>query len=254
MLRVVGSVVCAGVLCWLGRGAQERFAVSQREGKRWISIMRVVGLVLAALGVAHLVSAWQLVLEIFHAFGLDMSLGMITIVIHIPGVPSALCSALMVLLSSVWMLWLGPRAISSEKLPSAAAGLLLLPWPVWMMIQRFLLDPVSVERLPTTMRILSAAALLVFEASLLHAVYIPTMPDGRGLYRAGMICFLFCTCLELPQILDEVLHGFADAVSIFTACALAALGLCGLYCAWLATVERTEQTESLQDEAAEPVM
>lgn len=118
--------------------------------------------------------------------------------------------------------------------PAWLCAVRLLPWFALLLLRRALLEPAAVSYLPATLRVLSAAAALVFAASLLRMTCLPEQPGGQRLFAAGFAAFLFCTCLEGQQTLYELLTGAPGAAALCTGAAMAAFGLCGLACAWYA--------------------
>lgn len=146
---------------------------------------------------------------------------------------TALVPALLTGLGLAAMAW--RAACLRRQPPIALPALLALVWPGWLAMERVLVSPASVQRLPETLRVLSTVAVLAFLTALLRALYVPAQPEGQGLFRAGTACFLLCTCIELPQALYEAACGTARPGAVATALALGLLGLCGLAAAWYAT-------------------
>ena len=60
---------------------------------------------------------------------------------------------------------------------------------------------------------------------------VPGLPCGHTLFAVGVLSFLFCTCMELPLTLVQLVTGPADLTELLTALPLAAVGLCGAVCA-----------------------
>lgn len=235
LVRCAVLAVAAALVWWLGRGATACFARPLGAVNTLAAAMRLAGMAMVALAVERFVAAWQMIAALMTVFTEGLNIWQIIAIFTVPGVPAKVISGLLALLAALWLLRMGPRALTGGgPLPGAGAAVLLLAWPFWIALQRFLVDPASVERLPDTLRVLSAAALLVFAAALLRAVYVPDMPGGPGLCRAGLLCFLLGTCLELPQTLFELAHGSGGSGETFIALAMGLFGLCGLAAAWLA--------------------
>lgn len=236
LARCAMWALAAALLWLLGRGAA---ACPQRQPGNTVLLaaaLRLAGAALTVLACVRFAAAGLLVTGPLAYYSGAKDLALVLALLAQPGVPGLLAEGLLALLAAAWLLVLGPKALTGAgPLPLAVPGFLLLLWPFWLALQRFLVDPASVDRLPVTLRVVSTAALLLFAAALLRAVYVPAMPGGQRLFRTGMLCFLFGTCLELPQTLFELAHGSADLGTVLTAAALALFGLCGLAAAWLAT-------------------
>lgn len=147
----------------------------------------------------------------------------------------ALLDALTPLLAALWMLRFGLR-LRAERPVASVPGVLhavpgLLYW-VWILLRRFELAPAAVERLPCTLRVLSASAAVLLAALLVKLFLVPGLPCGRSLFGWGMAAFGYGACLELPRALWEAACGTADLYTVLTACSLAGLGICGAVCAW----------------------
>lgn len=247
LARCAAWAAVAAVIWWLGRGAADCPAL-QPGGRALLTVpLRLTGTLLAVRAILQLAELWRRLgwLPAYLAQARPGALQLFRTVMAQPGVPGLFAGGLLALLTALWLLRQGPRALTGAgPLPAAGAGALLLLWPFWLALQRFLVDPAAVERLPATLRVLSAAALLLFAAALLRAAYVPAQPGGRGLFRAGMLCFLAGTCMELPQTLFELAHGAAAAGSVLTAAVTALFGLCGLAAAWLAVGPQTPQAQN----------
>lgn len=234
LARCAVLAVAAALVWWLTRGAAVCFARPQGSVNALAIAMRFAGAAMAALAVERFAAAWRLLAALLAYSPEGLDIWHIYAILTLPGIPGMAATGLLALLAALWLLYLGPKALAGGPLPGAGAAVLLLAWPFWLALQRFLVDPASVERLPDTLRVLSAAALLLFAAALLRAVYVPDVPGGPGLCRAGLLCFLCGTCLELPQTLFELFHGSGGTGEALTALVMGLLGLCGLAAAWLA--------------------
>lgn len=154
---------------------------------------------------------------------------------------------LLALLAGVWFLALGARAFAmplvdeDHPLPSALWTLAPAAYFFALLISRFWLAPAALPRVGYTMRVVSAAAALLFVAALFQVVLAPGGPNGRRAFRCGMWAFLLCTCTETPQAIAEYLAGTADTATLLVGLALGCLGLCGLACAWHATGEEWQE-------------
>ena len=148
-------------------------------------------------------------------------------------------------LAAVWLLTYGWRALTGfgvkrQRLGSALPGLVLPLAFLWRLVWRFQFVPASLGRMPCTLRVLSAAAALLFAVVLLKVFLTPGLPCGHTLFAAGAGCFLLCTCTELPQTLFEACNGMLTMPDLLTGLALGVFGLCGLACAWAAAGAETE--------------
>ena len=76
---------------------------------------------------------------------------------------------------------------------------------LWKLIWRFQFTPASVYRMPCALRVLSAAAALLFAVVLIKVFLVPGLPCGHTLYAAGTGAYLLCTGLELTQTLFEAI-------------------------------------------------
>ena len=158
------------------------------------------------------------------------------------GSVTALIGAVAALLSALWpLLWgvraLGPLPAPTRTLPPTLAA---LPGPaffLWTMINRFAVAPASVMRLGCTLGVLSAAAALLFLAMVLRVFLTPGLPVGHAVFAAGMIAFMLCTCHELPQTVFAFFHGGATMAELAASLAMGLWGVAGLVCAWYATGE-----------------
>lgn len=147
-------------------------------------------------------------------------------------------TALLELLSAVWFAVFGLRAIrgfsARRGLPPAVCVLPTALYFFWTLVLRFQVVPAAADRLPCTLRVLSAAAALLLVSMLAKIFLVPGLPGGQSVSAAGLLAFGYGTCLELPRALYETFHGVSSFGSLDTALTLGALGLCGLVCAWYA--------------------
>ena len=111
---------------------------------------------------------------------------------------------------------------------------------LWKLIWRFQFTPASVYRMPCALRVLSAAAALLFAVVLIKVFLVPGLPCGHTLYAAGTGAYLLCTGLELPQTLFEAAHNMLTLPDLAAGLGIGLLGLCGLFCAWEACGEEME--------------
>lgn len=142
-------------------------------------------------------------------------------------------------LGGLWLLVYGVRGLTGFGLQrghigSAALGAVLPLCMLWRLVWRFQFVPASLERLPCTLRVLSAVAALLFAVVLLKVFLVPGLPCGHTLFAAGSACFLLCTCLELVQTLLEAVRGMLILPDLLTGLGIGMLGLCGFVCAWAA--------------------
>ena len=162
---------------------------------------------------------------------------------------SAWADAITSLLAGLWMIGYGVRAfagygIRRERLGRPIWIFGVFVYYLWRLGWRFQMTPASLARLPCTLRVLSAAAALLFVVVLFKVFLIPGYPCGHTLFAVGSGCFLLCTCLELPQTLFEAAYGMLTLPDLLTGLGFGTLGLCGFVCAWAATGEDiTEQEE-----------
>lgn len=170
-----------------------------------------------------------------------------TAVLSIPALASGMEFATMAdgvtaLLSALWaLLWgvraFGPLADPTKPLPGTLTSLPGTAFFLWVIIYRFAVAPASVMRLGCTLRVMSAAAALLLLSMVLRVFLTPGLPVGHGVFAAGMIAFMLCTCHELPQTVFEFCHGNATTVQLAASAAMGVWGLAGLVCAWYATSE-----------------
>ena len=152
-------------------------------------------------------------------------------------------------LGGLWLAAYGARAfagfgIRRERLGSPVLAVVLPLCMLWRLVWRFQFVPASLQRLPCTLRVLSAAAALLFAVVLLKVFLVPGYACGHTLFAAGAGCFLLCTGLELPQTLYEAANGMLTTPDLLTGLGLGGFGLCGLVCAWAAGgADATEQGE-----------
>lgn len=155
---------------------------------------------------------------------------------------TTVADAVTALLSALWaMLWgvraFGPLADPTRPLPYTLTSLPGTTFFLWVMIDRFAVAPASVMRLGSTLRVMSAAAALLFLAMVLRVFLTPGLPVGHAVFAAGMIAFMMCTCHELPQTVFEFFQGNATGPQLAAAVGMSIWGLAGLVCAWYATGE-----------------
>lgn len=136
------------------------------------------------------------------------------------------------LLGGLWLVVYGVRALMGyglkrQRLGSALAGVVLPVCVLWRLVWRFQFVPASLQRMPCTLRVLSAAAALLFAVVLLKVFLVPGLPCGHTLFAAGSGCFMLCTGLELPQTLFEAANGMLTLPDLLTGLGLSMLGLCG---------------------------
>lgn len=171
----------------------------------------------------------------------------------LPGGAAALpltvwADAVLPLLAGLWLAVYGVRAflgygIRRERLGSPLLAVVLPLCALWRLAWRFQFVPASLARLPCTLRVLSAAAALLFAVVLLKVFLVPGFACGHTLYAAGSGCFLLCTALELPQTLFEAACGFLTLPDLLSGLGWGAFGLAGLVCAWAACgPDATEET------------
>ncbi|HJG28199.1 MAG TPA: hypothetical protein K8V20_06100 [Subdoligranulum variabile] len=151
------------------------------------------------------------------------------------------------LLAGIWLVLYGVRAfagfgIRRERLGSPLVAGVLPLCILWRLIWRFQFVPASLQRMPCTLRVLSAVAALLFAVVLLKVFLVPGYACGHTLFAAGSGCFLLCTGLELTQTLYEAANGMLILPDLMTGLGIGAFGLCGLVCAWASCgADATEQ-------------
>ena len=187
--------------------------------------MVVAGLLFAATGVLTLPTAWYVTQYpyLFETYPLF----------------AAWADAVLPLLAGVWLVVYGVRAMTGfglarERLGSPAIAVVLPLCMLWRLVWRFQFVPASLERMPCTLRVVSAVAALLFAVVLLKVFLVPGFACGRTLYAAGSGCFLLCTCLELTQTLLEAAGGMLAIPDLLAGLGIGVFGLCGLVCAWSA--------------------
>lgn len=163
---------------------------------------------------------------------------------------AAWADAITPLWGGLWLLWYGVRAFAGYGIQHGRLGhpllaLGLFACCLWRLIWRFQMTPASLVRLPCTLRVLSAAAALLFVVVLFKVFLVPGFPCGHTLFAVGSGCFLLCTCLELPQTLFEASLGMLALPDLLTGLGFGMLGLCGFVCAWAAAGEDMTDEEEL---------
>lgn len=198
--------------------------------------MVVAGVFFAASGVLTLPTAWYvtqypLLFETYPLF-------------------AAWADAVLPLLAGAWLVVYGVRAMAGfgltrERLGSPVVAVILPLCMLWRLVWRFQFVPASLQRMPCTLRVLSAVAALLFAVVLLKVFLVPGFACGHTLYAAGSGCFLLCTALELTQTLLEAANGMLAVPDLLTGLGIGMFGLCGLVCAWSAC--GTDATELEQE-------
>ncbi len=148
------------------------------------------------------------------------------------GVPAALDAAAP-LLTALWLASFSAqlrRRMPPKTLPGAWQALPAQAAWLWLLLRRFEFAPAAVERLPCTLRVLSASAAVLFAMVLVKVYLVPGLACGRGLLGTGLALFAYAACLELPRALVEALWGMADLQTVTAALSLAAFGVSGAVC------------------------
>lgn len=143
------------------------------------------------------------------------------------------CAALFVLFG-LWCLLL----VLKDRLPAARGKQMFLLGILGSMafyadtILQFLRRPSSLYRIFPIVEILSALSALLFVVALLRALYLPAAPlAARALCRGGLLAFLSCTCLALPQAVWQVAVGDEPIGALLLPAVLGCVGLWGAVCA-----------------------
>ena len=152
---------------------------------------------------------------------------------------------LLPVLCGAWLLYYGGRAFKGfgmqrQKLGSPLFAGTVPLYFLWKLIWRFQFTPASVYRMPCALRVLSAAAALLFAVVLIKVFLVPGLPCGHTLYAAGTGAYLLCTGLELTQTLFEAAHNMLTLPDLAAGLGIGLLGLCGLFCAWEACGKEME--------------
>lgn len=177
-------------------------------------------------------------LAMLAAGGLLAACGAATLVLC-RGVPFSvplLLDAALPCLAGLWLLVYGVRAlrgfgIRHGRLGSPWLSAVLLLCLLWKLLWRFHLVPASIARLPCTLRVFSAAAVLLFATMLLKVFLVPGLPCGKTLFATGGAAFCAAFGLEPPQVLVEASAGMLALPDLLYGLAMGALGVCGLVCA-----------------------
>lgn len=207
------------------------YIISRRVAPRPVALLGrcpMLGNAMLAVGVALLASALVCVLDLLFTPSYSAALLVFRLV----------CS----LLSATWFLRFGARAFSpladpTVPLPGTLNILAGVAFFFCVLMLRFTVESASVMRLGCTLRVLSAAAAMLFLISLFRVFLTPGLPAGQRLFRSGFGAFLFGTCQELPQTLFEWFTGSAALRDVAVSLTLGLLGLAGLACAWYACSE-----------------
>ncbi|HJD20452.1 MAG TPA: hypothetical protein H9915_01385 [Candidatus Gemmiger faecigallinarum] len=136
----------------------------------------------------------------------------------------------LLLLSGLWFAVFGVRALfePARRPAPAALGLAALAAPIWVAVERFAVRPSSLARTGHVLQVLSVLAALCFLAALLKVFFLPDAPLGRSLAFTGMLAFLLCTCIELPQTAISLACGASTLLDLALSGCWGAVGLCGL--------------------------
>lgn len=207
------------------------YVVSRRRAPRPTALLGycpMLGNALLAVGVALLASALVCVLDLLFTPTYSAAL----LLLRLAGS----------LLSAAWFLRFGVRAFSplanpTAPLPGTLNILAGVAFFFCVLMLRFTVESASVMRLGCTLRVLSAAAAMLFLISLFRVFLTPGLPVGRSLFSSGFGAFLFGTCQELPQTLFEWFTGSAALRNVAVSLTMGLLGLAGLACAWYACSE-----------------
>lgn len=158
---------------------------------------------------------------------------------------AAWADLLLPVLCGAWLLYYGGRAFKGfgmqrQKLGSPLFAGTVPLYFLWKLIWRFQFTPASVYRMPCALRVLSAAAALLFAVVLIKVFLVPGLPCGHTLYAAGTGTYLLCTGLELTQTLFEAAHNMLTLPDLAAGLGIGLFGLCGLFCAWEACGKEME--------------
>ena len=136
----------------------------------------------------------------------------------------------LLLVTGLWFAVFGVLSFFAPnvKSPPAVFCLAGLAAPVWVAIERFAIRPSSLARTGHVLRVLSILAALCCIDFLLKMVFLPNAPFGRQMSFTGMLAFLLCTCVELPETVIAFGAGGATLLDLSQSCCWAAVGLCGL--------------------------
>ena len=163
------------------------------------------------------------------------------------GADSALYSihAVLQLGTAAWVIWLAVWSKNHAAPPrhSALWGILACASLYLLVPMRFMTHQSSIVRVGNTMQLLSALAALLFAASCLRRVYLPSGNYARQLCATGLCAFLLCSCQGAAALLTAS-RDSVTAQNYATNFALLVLGIVGLYTAVCCAKESVGQDQA----------
>lgn len=163
-------------------------------------------------------------------------------------------SSPLLLVYALWLLF-GFVQRDAQSTPSSgfilwgAAGTLVF---CLLAVERFVAQPSSLHRIAPVVHTFSAVAAMLFSAALVQALHYTRLgaAPSRKLCSTGLLCFLLCTCLGLPQAVANV-YANGDFSALFLAVSLGFMGIYGAYQAVAFTrftpLPAAENTTSAED-------
>ena len=136
----------------------------------------------------------------------------------------------LLLANGLWFAGFGVQAFFAPPTKSPPAALCLggLAAPIWVAIERFAIRPSSLARTGHVLGVLSILAALCCVDYLLKMIFLPGAPFGKAMTFTGMLAFLLCTCMELPETMISYASGGATLLDLVQSGCWASVGLCGL--------------------------
>lgn len=151
-----------------------------------------------------------------------------SVVMLLRAVLEALCAFWMLGLGLSWLRkdWKAP----TRSLTPAVLGSVIFYWCV---LARFMENSSSWHRVSPTAQVWVLLGMLVFLSSLVRALWLPEMSDGKALCASGLAAFVLGFCWELPQTLTLTMPSqfvLTALPSIFCGLGMACLGTLGVFC------------------------
>lgn len=143
----------------------------------------------------------------------------------------SLCIGILFILFGVFVFITALRKNGTCTRPQMYLGLLGTLALYLLVLMRFITRTSSLYRLAPTLGILSAMAALLFATYFIKVLALePAARPYKGLAVFGQLCFLLCTCIELPHSLYLFCVGAAPLPDLLLALCVGTLGIVGALC------------------------
>lgn len=229
--------VLAAAACWLlGRLAAEKTEFRPQSAVPWLL---PAGAGALAAGVAGFLSTATGGQDGFTAH--HMTLGRL-LAVRLAG----FAGAGLLLLLGVWCLLLAKAVPQGKAGDGFFVGLGTAGSAAFFLetVLRFVLRPASWYRLGPAVEVFAALGALLFSAALVRALAFPTRPGvNRSLAGTGLLAFLLCTCLALPQAVWQWAVGAQTGVGLVEALFYGFWGLLGAAAA-RGALQQTNQADA----------